>query len=147
MWSQIFVTYQNRIPLGLFIRTFGHILINRLIRMSREVLMKDLSTNNRDFEDPCPICLLTKADKISRGLNWCITPPRFIIQMDFVCFNIEIFCGFISTVMAICSDTSHPFGFPYMIKWTPLDIFKLLFTTLRNQIRWLYSYEWINMEH
>ena len=35
--------------------------------------------------------------------------------------------------MAIYSDTSYPFGFPSRSKRSPLDILKLLVTTLRNQ--------------
>ena len=35
--------------------------------------------------------------------------------------------------MAICSDTSHPFGFPSKSKFTPLDILKIIVTKLKNQ--------------
>ena len=35
--------------------------------------------------------------------------------------------------MAICSATSHPFGFPSISKRPPLDLLKFLFTKLRNQ--------------
>ena len=35
--------------------------------------------------------------------------------------------------MAVFSATSHPFGFPPRSKRPPLDILKILVTTLRNQ--------------
>ena len=53
--------------------------------------------------------------------------------MDFAFFNVEIICGFTSTFVAICSATSHPFVFPSRSKHPPLDILKILVTTLRNQ--------------
>ena len=56
-----------------------------------------------------------------------------MLQIDFAFFNVESIRGFTSTFVNICSDTSHPFGFPYRSKRTPLDILKFLVTTLRNQ--------------
>ena len=38
-----------------------------------------------------------------------------------------------SIFVAICSATSHPFGFSSRSKCPPLDILKFLVTTLRNQ--------------
>ena len=60
-------------------------------------------------------------------------PPGFMLQLGFIFFNVEIIHGFTLTFVAICSDTSYPFGFTYRIKLTPLDILKLLVTTLRNK--------------
>ena len=56
-----------------------------------------------------------------------------MLQKDFAFFNVESIRGFTSTFVAICSDTSHPFGFPSRSKRPPLDILKFLVTTLRNQ--------------
>ena len=53
--------------------------------------------------------------------------------MDFSFFNVEIFRGFISTFVAICSANSYPFGFLSRGKRPHLDILKLLVTTLSNQ--------------
>ena len=60
-------------------------------------------------------------------------PHGFMLQMYFAFFNIESIRGFTSTFVAICSATSYPFGFYYKSKRPPLDILKLLVTTLRNQ--------------
>ena len=66
--------------------------------------------------------------------HWCLKiPPWFMLQLVFVFFNVEIIRGFTLTFVAICSDTSYPFGFTSRIKMTPLDILKSLFTTLINQ--------------
>ena len=46
---------------------FGHISITRLKRMARKGLMSGLPENLPELEEPCPICILTKANKISRG--------------------------------------------------------------------------------
>ena len=60
-------------------------------------------------------------------------PPGFMLQLSFIFFNVERIHGFTLTFVAICSDTSHPFGFTYKIKLTPLDILKFLVATLRNK--------------
>ena len=59
--------------------------------------------------------------------------PEFMLQMDFAFFNVESIRGFTSTFVAICSATSHPFVLPARSKRPPLDILKVLVTTLRNQ--------------
>ena len=46
---------------------FGHVSITRLRRMAIKGLMEGLPTNLPDLEQPCHICLLTKATKIPRG--------------------------------------------------------------------------------
>ena len=56
-----------------------------------------------------------------------------MLQMDFAFFNVERIRGFTSTFVAICSATSHPFGFPSRSKRPPLDILKFIVTILRNQ--------------
>ena len=60
-------------------------------------------------------------------------PPVFMPQLGFIFFNVEIIHGFTLTFVAICSDTSYPLGFTYIIKLTPLDILKFLVTKLRNK--------------
>ena len=52
--------------------------------------------------------------------------------MDFACFNVEIIRGFTSTFVSICYDISYPFGFTYRGKRPPLNIIKLLVTSLSN---------------
>ena len=56
-----------------------------------------------------------------------------MFYMDFASFNVESICGFTSNFVAICSATSHPFGFISRRKIPPLDVLKFLVTTLRNQ--------------
>ena len=53
--------------------------------------------------------------------------------MYFSFFNVESIRGFTSTFVAICYDTSYPFGFPFRSKRPPLDILKFIVTKLRNQ--------------
>ena len=103
--------------------------------MARKGLMDGLPENIPELEEPCPICLLTKATKISRGPTTDVSKfaPGFMLQMDFAFFNVESIRGFTSTFVAICSATSYPFGFPSRSKRPPLDILKFLVTTLRNQ--------------
>ena len=55
-----------------------------------------------------------------------------MLQIDFAFFNVESIRGFTSTFVNICSDTSHPFGFPSRSKCTPLYILIFLVTTLGN---------------
>ena len=52
--------------------------------------------------------------------------------MDFNFFNVESIRVFTSNFVAICSATSHPFGFTPISKRPPLDILKVIFITLRN---------------
>ena len=104
--------------------------------MARNELMEDLPENIPELEETCPICILTKATKITRGPNTDVsTPPPhgFMLQTDFSFFNVESIRGFTSTFVAICSDTSYPFGLPPIIKRPLLDILIFLVTTLRNQ--------------
>ena len=56
-----------------------------------------------------------------------------MLQTGFAFFNVESIHVFISTFVAMCFSTSHPFGFQYRIKRPLLDILKFLITTLRNQ--------------
>ena len=81
------------------------------------------------------MCLLTKATKIPRGpTNDASTiSPRIMLQMDFSFFNAEIIRGFTSIFVAICSDTSHPFGYPSRSKHPTLDILNVFVTKFRNQ--------------
>ena len=55
--------------------------------------------------------------------------------MDSAFFNVESIRRFNSTFVAICSDNSHPFGFPSRSKHPPLDTLKVFVTKLRNQYK------------
>ena len=103
--------------------------------MARKVPMEGLPENLPELEDPCHICLVTKATKITRYPTAYVSkfPPGFMLQMDFAFFNGESIRGFTSNFVAICSATSHPFGFPSRSKRPPLDILKFIITTLSNQ--------------
>ena len=103
--------------------------------MTRKGLMKGIPTNIPDLEEPCIICLLNEATKITSGSNMDISksPPGFMLQMDFSFYNVEIIHGFTSTFVAVCSATSYPFGFTSRSKRPSLDITKLLVTTSSNQ--------------
>ena len=56
-----------------------------------------------------------------------------MLQMDFSFFNVERIRGFTLTFVAICSATSHSFGFPSKSKRPPQDILKCLVTTFMNK--------------
>ena len=103
--------------------------------MARKGLMEGLPDNLPELEEPCHICLLTKATKITRGPTTDVSKfsPGFMLQMDFAFFNVESIRGFTSTFVAICSATAHPFGFPPRSKRTPLDTLKCFVTTLINK--------------
>ena len=114
---------------------FGRVSITRLKQMSRKVLLEGLPENIPELEEPCPICLLTKATKICRSSITDVskTFPGFMLQIYFSFFNAESICGLTSTFVAICSANLYPFGFPSRSKSPHLDIIKFLVTLLRNQ--------------
>ena len=87
---------------------FGHVPIPRLEQMARKVITEGLPTNLPNLEEPCPICLLTKATKHTRDptIDVYKFSPRFMVQMDFEFFNAESIRGFTSTFLAICYATS-----------------------------------------
>ena len=58
-----------------------------------------------------------------------------MLQMSLEFFNVEIIRGFTSTFVAIYSATSYPFGFPSRRKQPPIEILKLLVTTIRSQYK------------
>ena len=58
-----------------------------------------------------------------------------MLQMDFSFFDVDSILGFTLTFVAVCSDTSHPFVFPYRIKLPPLDILKFIVDKLINQYK------------
>ena len=58
-----------------------------------------------------------------------------MLQIHFALFNVDIILGFTSNFVATCSDTSYTFEFPSRSKRPPLDIFKLLITTLSNKCK------------
>ena len=87
---------------------FVHVSITRLKRMARKGLMESLPENLPELEEPFPICILTKATKITIGPTTDVSKfaPVFMLQMDFAFFNVEIIHGFTSTFVDICSATS-----------------------------------------
>ena len=52
--------------------------------MVKELLLKGLPRNIIDLEEPCSICIMTKATKISRGLTIDVSKfaPAFMFQMN-----------------------------------------------------------------
>ena len=78
---------------------------------------------------------MDKATKIPRGqtIDASKYAPGFVLQTDFSFFTVESICGFTSNFVAICSDTLYPFGFISRRKRPPIDILKLIVTTLSNQ--------------
>ena len=97
--------------------------------------MEYLPENITDLEEPCPICLLTKATITPRFPTTYVSnfAPGFMLQMDFASFNVESIREFTSTFVAICSATSYPFSFPPIRKRPPPDTLKILVTTLKNK--------------
>ena len=76
--------------------------------------MEGPPANIPDLDEPFPFCLLTKASKITRGMNIDVStfPPGFMLQMDFVFFNVEIIRVLTSTFVAIYYFLLHtPLGF------------------------------------
>ena len=53
--------------------------------MTRKVLMKGIPENIPDLRESCPICISTKATKITRGPTIDVQNiyPGFMLQMDF----------------------------------------------------------------
>ena len=97
--------------------------------------MEGLPENLLELEERCPICLLTKANKIPRCPTTDISKlfTGFMLQMNFAFLNVESIRGLTSNFVAIRSTTSCPFGFPSISNLPPLDILKFLVTTLINQ--------------
>ena len=71
--------------------------------MVRKLLIEGLPENILDLEEPFPICLLTKATKITIGpvIDVSIFAPGFILYMDLSFFNVESIRGFTSDFVAI----------------------------------------------
>ena len=71
--------------------------------MRRKELMEGLLENLYELEEPCNICILTKATKIPRGLTTDVSKfaTVFMIQIDFSFFNVESIRGFTSTFVAV----------------------------------------------
>ena len=67
--------------------------------------MDGLPENLPELEEPCPICLLTKATKFSRGPTTDVSKfsPGFMLQMDFAFFDVGSMRGFTSTFVDLCS--------------------------------------------
>ena len=117
-------------------------MITRLRWITRKGLMKFTPKSHR-LGIPCTVFILNKAAKINIGPNIYVSTlsPGFIIQLGFLCFNVEIICGFILTFVSICYANSIPFGFTFII------ILKLLVTTLKNQDNKVTFILVNNMEH
>ena len=64
--SQLFVDFKNKISLSTYSSAFGHVSITRLKLIKIKGLVEGLLDNLPELEEPCPICLLNKANKISR---------------------------------------------------------------------------------
>ena len=75
--------------------------------MARKGLTEGLPENLPELKEPCPICLLTKVTKISRGPTTDVSnfAPEFMLQMDFAFLNFESIHGFTSIFVAIFSTT------------------------------------------
>ena len=103
--------------------------------MARKWLMEGIPKNLPELEESYPICIMNKANKITRGPTTVVSKcaPGFMLHMDFAFSNVESIRGCTSNFVAIWSTTSYPFGFPSRSKRPPLDILKFLVTTLRNQ--------------
>ena len=63
------------------------------------MLMEGLPENLPELEQPCPIPILTKATKTSRGQITDVSKfsPGFMLQMGFAFLNVESIRGFTST--------------------------------------------------
>ena len=74
---------------------FDHVSITQLKWMAIKGLVEGLSENIPELEEPCPICLLTKATEIPRGPTIDVSKfaPGFMLQMDFAFFNVESIRG------------------------------------------------------
>ena len=105
--SQMSVRYQKQIS-QLIHQNFGRVSIFRLKLMTRKVLMDGLPENISDLEEPCPICILKKATKITIGPTTDVSKfvPAFILKLDFSFFNVESIRVFTSDFVDIFSATS-----------------------------------------
>ena len=83
-------------PSQLIHQRFGHVSITRLKLMARKGILEGLPENLSKLEDTCPIYILTKATKITRGPTTDVSKlaPGFMLQMYFAFFNVEIIRGF-----------------------------------------------------
>ena len=76
--------------------------------MARKGPLEGIPENIPELEDPCTICLLTKATKILRGPTTDVSKfsPGFMLQIDPSFFNVESIRGFTSTFVDIFYATS-----------------------------------------
>ena len=60
--------------------------------------MEGLPKNLPELEEPYPICIMNKANKITRGPTTVVSKcaPGFMLHMDFSFFNVESDHGFTS---------------------------------------------------
>ena len=75
--------------------------------MAIKGLMEVHPENIPELEEPCHICFLREASKLSRGPTTDVSKfdPGFMIQMDFAFFVAESIRGFTSDFVAIYSST------------------------------------------
>ena len=92
--------------------------------MERKGLMEGLQKNLPDLEEPLTICLLAKGTQIPRGPIICVSNivSRFMLQIYFAFFNVEIIRGFTSNFLAMCYSSPYQFEFPSREKRTSNDI-------------------------
>ena len=119
--------------------------------MARKGLTKDPQKHFLELEETWLICILTKVTQIPRGLTIDVSKfaPGFVLQMNFSFSNVESIRGFTLTFVDMCSATSYLFGFPSIIKWTTIDILKLLATISKNQektVAFIQVYEYWALE-
>ena len=71
--------------------------------MAGKGLMEGLPENLPELEEPIPVCLFTKATKITRGPTTDVSKiaPGFMLQMDFSFFNVEIILVFTSNFVDV----------------------------------------------
>ena len=115
------------------------------MKNSKKGIIKGLPMNFTDLEEPFSICIFNKATKITKVTNIDVSKfsTRFMLQMYFSFFNVEIICGFTSNVLAVYFDTSYPYGFPSRITCLPIDKIKFLVNTLINQDKKV-SFVWVH---
>ena len=103
--------------------------------MSIKVLVYSLSKITLPFNIPALFVYWPRQLKLPevQPLTNSQFPPRFMLQMYFTFFNVEIICGFALSFVYIYYATLYPFIFPSIIKRLPLEILNFIVTTLRNQ--------------
>ena len=123
--SQLSVDFQNIISLNLFIIIFGHYSITRLKLMARKELMEGFTENIPGFEQICPIYILTKTTKITKGTTTDVSifPLGSFFRWNFP-FSMLKASVYLPQILCLYSTTSYPFGLPSRSKRPPFGILK-----------------------